>query len=291
MEDPPLLEEQYAPDTVRQQPSNAIYTYVSKYKVLVTCIFLNKTEAVRARPHLEAFLEKYPSPDALQDADPEAIRTEYFADLGLFRRAYWLVEMASQLLSQPPRPNKLKRKSYKGAGYASEVAYLTRVGDYASDAWRLFCKKPFYASYGTTIEDEWKTLDPQDKDLRRYVERKRREDRTTQEVEDVTIWMAKVKLSRPQRPRPAACGSSTLEWRDERTTLQVEDDAMWMAKVQLPRPRKSRPGMRGSSTLLGSGDHALRIPQRIINDAITNSTASSKRWGKSDTQPVVTAAS
>jgi hypothetical protein len=66
---------------------------------------------------------------------------------------------------------------------------------------------------------------------------------------------------------------------------------MWMAKVQLPRPRKSRLEMRGSSTLLGSGDHALRILERIINDAITNSTTLSGRWGGSDTQLVVTAAS
>ena len=105
------------------------------------------------------------------------------------------------------------------------------------------------------------------------------------------MWMAKVNLSRPQRLRPAASDSDTMEQRDERTALQVEGDTMWMAKVQLPRLRKSRPKMRGSSTLLGSGDHALRIPQRIINDAIANSTASSRRWGESDTQPVVTAAS
>jgi hypothetical protein len=257
----------------------------------VTCIFLNKTRAVKARPYLEGFFEKYPTPDVLQHADPCYIQEEYFKHLGLYRRAEWLVKMAGQLLHTPPRPDKREKKSYKDAGYASEVSHLTGVGDYASDAWRLFCKKPFYASYGTTIEDEWKTLDPQDKDLKRYVERKRREERTTQQVEDVTMWMAKVKLSRPQRPRPAACGSSTLEQRDKRTALQVEDDTVWMAKVQLPRPRKSRPEMRGSSTLLGSSDHALRIPQRIINDAITNSTASSRRWGGSDTQPVVTAAS
>jgi hypothetical protein len=257
----------------------------------VTCIFLNKTRAVNARPYLEDFFEEYPAPDVLQHADSKHIQEEYFKHLGLHRRADWLVKMAGQLLRTPPRPGECKRKSYKNAGYASEVSHLAGVGDYATDAWRLFCKKPFYASYGTTIEDEWKTLDPEDKDLKRYVERKRREERTSQRVEDITMWMAKVILSRPQRPRLAACGSSTLERRDERTALQVEDDTMWMAKVQLPRPRKSRPEMRGSSTLLGSGDHALRILERIINDAITNSTASSRRWGRSDTQPVVTAAS
>lgn len=227
----------------------------------------------------------------LQDVDPRSIRTKYFADLGLHRRAYWLVEMASQLLSQPPRPGELKKKSYKGAGYASEVAYLTGVGDYASDAWRLFCKKPFYASHGTTIEDEWKTLNPQDKDLKRYVERKRREEQMAQEMEDVAMWMAKVNLSRPQRPRPPACGSNRQGQRDERTVLQVEDDTMWMAKVQLPTLRKSRLEIRGSSMLLGSGNNALRIPQRIINDAIANSTKSSRRSGESGTRSIVTAAS
>jgi hypothetical protein len=66
---------------------------------------------------------------------------------------------------------------------------------------------------------------------------------------------------------------------------------MWMAKVQLSRPRRSRPAACGLSTLLGSGDNALRIPQRIINDAIANSTTSSRRSGESVTQPIVTAAS
>ena len=177
----------------------------------MTCIFLNKTKAVRARLHLEAFFEEYPSPNVLKDAEPRSIRTEYFSDLGLYRRLYWLVEMASQLEGRPPRPNELEKKPYKGAGYASEVAHLTVVGDYASDAWRLFCKKSFYARHGITIEDEWKTVDPQDKDLKRYVERKRREERTAPQVEDVTMWMAKVRLSRPRRSRLTACSLSTLE--------------------------------------------------------------------------------
>jgi len=257
----------------------------------VTCIFLNKTRAANARPYLEDFFEEYPTPDVLQHADSKHIQEEYFKHLGLHRRADWLIKMAGQLLRTPPRPGVCKKKSYKDAGYASEVSHLTGVGDYASDAWRLFCKKSFYASYGTTIEDEWKTLDPEDKDLKRYVERKRLEERTSQQVEDITMWMAKVNLSRPQRPRPAACDSDTMEQRDESTALKVEDETMWMAKVQLPRPRKSRLGLRGSSTLLGSGDNALRIPQRIVNDAVANSTNSPRRLGESGTQPIVTAAS
>jgi hypothetical protein len=201
----------------------------------VTCVFLNKTKAVHARPHLEDFLRRYPTLDVLENTDPDDIKETYFKTLGLFGRSKMLVKMAGQLLHDPPLLDKPRQKTYKNPGYASEVAHLAGIGDYASDAWRLFCKKPFYASHGTTIEEEWKTLDPQDKDLKRYVERKRRQERTTRQVDDVTIKMARVRLSIVSRSRPA------------------------------PNDR---------STLLGSGDHALRIPQRVIDDAITHSAPS-----------------
>jgi hypothetical protein len=89
--------------------------------------------------------------------------------------------------------------------------------------------------------------------------------------------IGKVKLSRPQRPRLAAYSSIILEQRHKRTALQAEDDTMWMVIVQLPRPRESRLEMRSSSTLLSSSNHALRIPQRIVDDTINNSTAPSRR--------------
>jgi hypothetical protein len=142
---------------------------------LVTCIFLNRTPAARARRFLLAFLEEYPTPEDLRDADPRHIRREYFASLGLKRRADWLVEMASQLIDDPPVPDVMRQKSYQGAGYASEVAHLRGIGNYGSDAWRLFCKRQFYADHGVDIPDEWDAVDPQDWALRRYVSRRRRE--------------------------------------------------------------------------------------------------------------------
>lgn len=102
----------------------------------MTCIFLNKTAAVRAQPFLKAFLEHYPSPDTLRSADPKAIKETYFNTLGLFCRARWLVSLANQLLDDPPFPRTMRSKTYRNAGPSSEVAYLTGVGEYASDAWK-----------------------------------------------------------------------------------------------------------------------------------------------------------
>lgn len=49
--------------------------------------------------------------------------------------------MAEQFLVDPPRPNIMRQKSHQRAGYASEVAHLRGIGNYGSDAWRLFVKR------------------------------------------------------------------------------------------------------------------------------------------------------
>ena len=145
-------------------------------------------------PFLQAFFEQYPTPDVLRDADPEAIKEKYFRTLGLFRRAWWLVRLAAQLLDDPPIPHRMRSKSHDGNGPVSEVAHLVGVGEYASDAWRLFCRRSFYATYNEDVEEEWKTLDPKDKDLRRYVRRKRREEQISLLTADITTRMAGVTL-------------------------------------------------------------------------------------------------
>lgn len=137
---------------------------------------------------------QYPSLKTLRDADLKVIKETYFQKLGLFCRAWWLVKLAGQLLDDPPLPHALRSKSYSNAGPASEVAHLTRVGEYASDAWRLFCKKSFYAGYDEEVEEEWRTLELRDKDLRRYIRRKRREERIALLIADITTRMASVTL-------------------------------------------------------------------------------------------------
>ena len=83
--------------------------------------------------------------------------------------------MAEQFIVDPPRPNMKRRKGYKNAGYASEVAHLTGIGDYGSDAWRLFCKECFYADHEIVVTDEWKRVQTKDKALQKYIDRRRRE--------------------------------------------------------------------------------------------------------------------
>ena len=94
--------------------------------------------------------------------------TPYFSNLGLHRRAGWLIQLARQLLVDPPKPYILRKK---GAGsVCSEVAHLRGVDRYASDAWRIFCKDAFYrAAERGLLEPEWKLVVPEDKALVKYI--------------------------------------------------------------------------------------------------------------------------
>ncbi|KAK1026397.1 hypothetical protein LTR33_017616, partial [Friedmanniomyces endolithicus] len=141
---------------------------------------------------LGAFLEEYSTPERLRSADLKDIQERYFKHLGLYRRAGWLVKMVDQLLRDPPRPGILRQKNHRYAGYACEVAHLAGVGDYSSDAWRLFCKKSFCAGHQIVVADEWRTLEPKDKNLRRYVERETREEQVRLLTDDVISRMAAV---------------------------------------------------------------------------------------------------
>jgi hypothetical protein len=104
------------------------------------------------------------------------------------------VSLASQLLENPPLTHALRSKTYRNAGPSSEVAHLTGMGEYASDAWRLFCRKSFYANHDEDVEEGWRTLDPKDKDLRRYVRRKSRWEQISLLIADITTRMAGVTL-------------------------------------------------------------------------------------------------
>lgn len=152
-----------------------------QYKVLVTCIFLNKTTNGQARPRLQSFLAQYPSAASLQDATSADI-LPYFKHLGLYRRADWILELADMLHRDPPQHGVLRRKVNGYDNPVSEVAHLRGIGHYGSDAWRIFCKEQFYAEAGITVTDEWRRVTPSDKVLKRYIRRRRRE-RTQQNLD------------------------------------------------------------------------------------------------------------
>lgn len=162
----------------------------SQFKVLVTCIFLNKTPADRAARFIADFLQRYPNPQSIRDVPESDIRS-YFNTLGLFRRASWIKNLAEQFVLDPPMPQIMRRKSGKDAGYASEVAHLAGVGNYASDAWRLFCKEEFYARHNIVVTDEWKRVQTKDKALQKYIDRKQREADLASQL--TTLQMTKTK--------------------------------------------------------------------------------------------------
>ncbi|KAK3046387.1 hypothetical protein LTR09_012131 [Extremus antarcticus] len=202
----PLLEEQYAPDQVGVHTFRGDHLRPRQYRVLVTWIFLNKTRAVRARPYLEVFLHESLTPQDLRGADVNDLVSTYFRHLGLHRRAWWLIDMAIQLITDPAKPNVLRRKPGREAGHWSEVGHLAGVGEYASDAWRL------YAGHGFSVPEEWRTLRPADKDLRRYVERKKREEQAQLMEDDLVMRFMATRLSDEPAPSDVVIGSgdSTL---------------------------------------------------------------------------------
>lgn len=146
-----------------------------QFRVLVACIFLNRTRGDIADPYITSFFEEYPTVETVRDAEPLELLERYFQPLGKHRRAWWVVDLARTFLEDPPRPMVLRCKVGEFDSHLSEVSHLPGVGEYASDAWRLFCRKDFYANHGVRIAEQWQSLRPNDRILYRYVQRKWRE--------------------------------------------------------------------------------------------------------------------
>lgn len=111
------------------------------WRVLVGCCLLNKTSRKQAdRVWPELFL-RWPSPSAMASADAADLE-ELLRPLGFGRvRAKRLVEMSSAY----------------AAGSWSDVVQLPGVGKYASDSWKIF------------VEGDRSSVDPDDKELKRYL--------------------------------------------------------------------------------------------------------------------------
>jgi hypothetical protein len=148
---------------------------ICQFRVLVVCIFLNRTRGEVAEPYIDSFFRDYPTVRSVRDAEPQKLLQRYFQSLGMHRRAWWIVDLAREFLEDPPMPMVLRCKVGEFDSHLSEVAHLPGVGEYASDAWRLFCRKDFYAANDICITEQWRSLRPNDRILYRYVQRKRSE--------------------------------------------------------------------------------------------------------------------
>jgi hypothetical protein len=174
---------------------------VSQFQLLIICIFLNKTRGERAIPAARRFLLHYPDPDHLARAKFEETIV-FFENLGLFRRAKWVIDLAKGWILQPPKAGVVHRKSFKGkVTVESEVAHLKGIGRYASDAWRIFCKDELYRQEGLPVDTpEWAIIHPEDKELRAYIAWKRTASekqvliKENQEAEDLLADLKRLSL-------------------------------------------------------------------------------------------------
>ena len=100
----------------------------SAWGVLVSEFMLQQTPVTRVRPHLEAWLDRWPTPAWLA-ADPPAEAVRQWANLGYPRRALWLhraaVEITGRFGGVVPRD-------------VADLLSLTGVGDYTARAVAVF---------------------------------------------------------------------------------------------------------------------------------------------------------
>lgn len=166
------------------------------FRLLLATIFLNRTRGGVALPILFQVFDRYPTIEAMATADPSEL-TAMINRLGFQnQRARKCISLAQTWLARPP----CRGKRYRKLNYPSktdgrdvkldeciddddqrvawEVAHLPGVGAYALDSWRIFCRDELRglssdwqgrgaATAGFT--PEWKSVLPQDKELRAYL--------------------------------------------------------------------------------------------------------------------------
>lgn len=125
------------PETI--SPYNLIQEWVKHddhyypWRVLVTCVLLNKTNGRQVRPIFARLFEEYPTPDSIINAWRENL-VAILRPLGLQNvRANRLQQLSSDFIQRVPMTD------------------MRGVGQYAMDAYALFCE----ARLDVTPQDTW----------------------------------------------------------------------------------------------------------------------------------------
>ena len=94
------------------------------WKIFVCCIFCNLTKRLKAEPYFWEVLTRWPTPEALSEADIEEL-VDLIQPLGLSQR----------------RAKTLKKMSYEyiHKDWKSDATQLYGIGKYGSDAYQIFC--------------------------------------------------------------------------------------------------------------------------------------------------------
>lgn len=166
------------------------------FKLLIATIFLNRTRGGVALPVLFKVFEHYPTIDAMASADlaefVSMIRCLGFQN----QRAKKCIAIAQLWQTDPPVKDKRYRKLHypkkldgrdvpadeclddEDPRAAWEIAHLPGVGAYSLDSWRIFCRDELrglakdWKGTGSAVHGfvpEWKSVLPQDKELRAYL--------------------------------------------------------------------------------------------------------------------------
>jgi methyl-CpG-binding domain protein 4 len=155
------------------------------FHLLIATVFLNKTKGSVAKPILWQFLDLYPTPEILSNASQDDIE-ELIRPLGLQRtRAERLIKMGKEWIANPPvadagtvkynyppkntRPFPIDGREPHGVVQKLrwEISHIPGVGAYALDSWRIFCRDRL-RGVPQGVEEEWKRVVPNDKELRAY---------------------------------------------------------------------------------------------------------------------------
>lgn len=117
--------------------------YQDPWKLLISCMLLNKTSATQVRQVIWKLFERYPTPHSMVAALNDDLE-QLLQPLGLFRKRAQALRLFS--------------RDYIEKDW-SDPRELYGIGTYASDAYTIFC-----------VPGGWRTVKPDDKDLKLYVD-------------------------------------------------------------------------------------------------------------------------
>jgi endonuclease III len=168
------------------------------FRLLIATIFLNRTRGGVALPVLFRVFDHFPTVHDVSTADSSKM-VSMIHSLGFQNeRARKCIDLAKTWLAHPPTKGRRYRRLHyprkmdgKDVGreecigddeddtrVAWEIAHLPGVGPYSLDSWRIFCRDELRGlakdwkgngAASADFEPEWKSVLPQDKELRAYL--------------------------------------------------------------------------------------------------------------------------
>lgn len=166
------------------------------FRLLIATIFLNRTRGGVALPVLFKVFDHFPTIEAMATAELSDLVSMIHCLGFQNQRARKCVALAQTWLSYAPSKGKRYRKLHypqkqdgRDVGseeciddgdprVAWEIAHLPGVGAYSLDSWRIFCRDELRGlagdwngagAEGPDFVPEWKSVLPQDKELRAYL--------------------------------------------------------------------------------------------------------------------------